>query len=71
MSIVMAISLASGRRKSTTSSAYREIRCCKARLNRGCSISSSAALVIMCPRISITKMKSIGDNGSPCLNPRR
>jgi hypothetical protein len=69
ISIVMVMSLASGRRNKTTSSAYREIRCCSGHLAKGCSSPSSEALEIMCPRVSMTKMNNIGDKGSSCLSP--
>ena len=70
ISRVIAISLAEGLKKSTTSSAYKEILCCNALLASGCNICSSAAFLIKWQSTSMTRMKSMGDNGSPCLRPR-
>lgn len=45
--------------------------CCNALHESGCKSPSIAALVTIWLRTSMTKIKSIGDNGSPCLNPCR
>jgi hypothetical protein len=69
ISIVRAISLSLCRINMTTSSAYNEIHCGRTLLARGCNISSATALENICPNTSITKIKSIGERGSPFLSP--
>jgi hypothetical protein len=46
-----------------------DTQCGRTLLARGCNISSSAALENTCPNMSMTKIKSISERGSPCLNP--
>ena len=70
ISITRLMSSASGLINNTTSSTYREILCCRARLVRGCRNPSLAALETKCPSTSITKINSIGDRGSPWRKPR-
>uniref|UniRef100_A0A0A9B7Y4 Uncharacterized protein n=1 Tax=Arundo donax TaxID=35708 RepID=A0A0A9B7Y4_ARUDO len=45
ISNVIPISLAEGHRNITTSSAYKDMRCCKARLASGCNNPSSDAFL--------------------------
>lgn len=58
-----------GCKNSTTSSAYSEMRCRLPCLRRGCSKPRSCACNTRELRTSITRIKSIGDKGSPCLRP--
>lgn len=71
MSSTRSRSLCAGQRNSTTSSAYNDIRCWIALVEIGCSKPSSEARDTMRLRKSITKIKGIGDKGSPCRNPHR
>uniref|UniRef100_A0A0A9HWZ3 Uncharacterized protein n=1 Tax=Arundo donax TaxID=35708 RepID=A0A0A9HWZ3_ARUDO len=60
-----------GCRNRTTSFAYRETRCPTCLLERGCSNPSLAALTKTEFNTSMTRIKSMGDRGSPCLSPLR
>jgi len=71
ISKVIPMSLAEGRKQITTSSAYREMRCCKACLASDCNKTSSDAFLHIKHMTSMINMKSIGDSGSPWRSPRR
>ena len=65
------MSFISGRRNKTTSSAYNDILCWRDLEESGYNKPSLTANDTIWPSTSITKMKSIGESGSPCRNPRR
>ena len=70
ISIVKLISTSAGLIKSATSSAYNKmvwLALCRA---SGCSNPISPALVNKLFKTSITKIKSMGERGFPCLSPR-
>lgn len=69
LTVVMLLDV--GWQNRTTSSAYREITGIDHRGCTCCRMPEVAACLIKRPKVSITRMKSWGDSGSPCRRPRR